>query len=146
MLAGSFLASVVLVSCGGGASRQDTIRAWDATCRATQARLEAIQVPNVSSKKDLSRFVTAIGKALPIALNEVDELRAIPVPDEDQQTLDGILSDLVHSAGQLRAAQRAAKKGDLAKTKAALSKSATDTRKAGAAAKAYGMQVCGQSS
>ena len=132
-------------ACGNaGPSRQDTIRKWDAICRATQARLEAIKVPNVSSRNDLPRFIAAIDKALPVALNEIDELRSVPVPNDDQKTADAILSDLVHAIGDLEAAEDAAKRGDLDGTERALQGAAGATKAAGAAARSFGLKVCGR--
>lgn len=122
------------------------MRQWDAICRATQARLETIKVPSVSSSKDLPRFVRAIRRALPIALKEIDELRAVPLPKSDQASADAILSDLVRAAGQLRTAERDAKKGDLDATRRALKRSAKATTAAGTKAKAFGLKVCGQAS
>ena len=140
------VAGVLATACHSGPSHADTIRQWDAICRATQARLETIKVPNVSSQADLPRFVKAIKKALPIALGEIDQLRAVPVPKTDHEVADGILSDLVTAAGQLQAAERSAKKGNLKATERALRRSANATKTAGQAARSLGLKVCGQAS
>jgi hypothetical protein len=136
--------AVLASACHSGPSRADTIRQWDAICRATQARLETIKVPNVTTKSDLPRFLKGIRKALPIALGEIDQLRAVPVPKEDHDVADGILSELVGAAGQLQAAERSAKKGDLKATERSLRRSASATKAAGEAARSFGLQVCGQ--
>ena len=140
------LVVVVASSCGSGPSKQDVISKWDSICRSTQQRLSTVQVPNVNSPDDLHRFYLAMRTALPIALSELDQLRAVEVPKDDQETVDGILSNLVRAADQLNVAKRDARKGDLKGTERAIKRSSRYTKAAGTAARAYGFQVCGKSS
>jgi len=136
---------VLAAACARQTTRADTIAKWDAICRTTQARLVKVPVPTVSSGVDLKPFASATQRALPIVIQELDQLGAVPVPPDDQKTADRILTDLERAVDQLHRAERSARQGNLAATQSEIARSQTYTATAIALARSYGFRVCGRS-
>ena len=142
----AFGAVVVLAAaCSQTPTRAEAIAKWDAICRTTQARLVKIPVPAVNSGADLKPFASATMRALPIVIQELDELGAVPVPPDDQKTADRILTDFERAIDQLHRAERSANLGNLAATRSEIARSQTYTAAAIALARSYGFNVCGRS-
>ena len=140
-------AVLLAASCGGPQpTRSGAIAKWDATCRATHARLSNIRIPAVTSGTDLQPFASAMQRALPIVIQELERLGAVTVPPGDQKTADRILTDLERAVDQLHQAERSATQRNLAATKSAITRSQTYTAASSALARAYGFRVCGHSS
>jgi hypothetical protein len=146
---GALVALAVLAACGGGAkrlSKEDFIKTWDAICKTSNAQSDKIGqgLPDQPTQENLSQYADALSQGITILKKEVSDLRKFRPPEADQDTIDGILSNIDQAIAKLEEGQQAAASGDLAGFNSAIQEATPIVNAANDAANAYGFQECGR--
>jgi hypothetical protein len=141
------LASVAaLGACGGssssykGLSKADFVTQAEAICTAGNTKIAKISAQFGSKEPTIAQFKSAyINQLIPIFHSEVTDLRALKPPAADRDTIKKMLDELSTGVDQAKAEVEGAK------TQAELGtiKEPAGMKTASAAARAYGLAVCG---
>ena len=139
---------LALVACGGGSKRltkAEFISAWDAICKTDNQKTDAIgtDLPDTATSENLPQFADALQQLVDVGSSEIAKLSAVKPPQEDQATIDKILSQLNEVLGHLEEAQQAASNRDVDSYNAALAKANPPVDAANQAAADYGFKECG---
>jgi hypothetical protein len=147
-LASAIAVAVALSACGGAKalSKPEFIRQWDAICAKDDQKVAVVykDLPDQITQDTLPQFAQAVGRVLPIARQEVKDLRNVKPPEADKTTINAILNDLDQDIRALDTGQRAAASGDLDAFNTAGQASSEIEGRANKAAQAYGFKDCGK--
>jgi hypothetical protein len=148
VVAGALVVLVLPMACGGGAkrlSKEDFIKTWDAICKRDTAKTDQIgsNLPATPAAENLPQFADALDQLVDVGRSEIDDLRAVKPPEQDQATIDGILSHLSDAIDAIERGQKAAADGDLAGFQTAVNEANTALQPANQAATDYGLKECG---
>jgi hypothetical protein len=141
----SLVAAVMIVAtaCGGGykgLSKPDFVARADSVCKDYEAQLGSL-ISHVPGNPTLTEIRTVyVNQLIPLFRKEVVALRALDPPKADRATTKQIFDTLSGGVDQLESAVRGAK--TLRELEGVAPSGLT---RASAAAKVYGMKVCGTS-
>ncbi len=139
----SCAAALLLAACGGGyhgLTKAGFVSRADAICKTYEAKLTAM-FGHVSADSTLAEVQGIYrDQAVPVFLEEVQQLRKLKPPKDDRATVKKIFDNLSAGVDQLDGQVRTAKS-----LKALGALSPDGLKRAAAGAKAYGLAVCGTS-
>ena len=139
----SCAATLLLAACGGGyhgLTKADFVTQADAICKTYEAKLPAM-FGHVSADSTLAEVQGVYrDQAVPVFLEEVQQLRKLKPPKADRPAVKQIFDDLSAGVDQLDAQVRSAKS-----LKALGALAPSGLKRAATGAKAYGLAVCGTS-
>ena len=128
--------TAVAAGCGGGAeelSKEEFIAQADAICAVQQEQLDA-----VTALQDPERESERIA----ISEKTLEELRALPPPQGDEEAVDEVFSGFERSTGLAADYVAALRAGDVEAADAAIAESSLTLAEAVSAAVQYGFTTC----
>jgi hypothetical protein len=133
------VAVLAAVGCGGGdqLSQAEFREQGNAICTRYDKQIDELPVPSA-----IDQIPAYVAKAAPIVENEIDELKPLDPPDEDQETFDQMISEEEKTLAAGRALSDAAEKGDDAAVEEALNEGNIASTRADQHAKTLGLTEC----
>lgn len=137
------LALVLVAGCGGGGggdrlTREQFVAQADAICKRQVARIKAVPQP-----KTLEELEEYADKVLPLAREEIDQLRELEPPEADEEKVDRMLDEVEATVSAVERIGAAAKSGDQAELQAAIAEGQAADARAERVARELGLKVCG---
>jgi len=123
----------------GALTKPEFIAQADARCAEADAETKELRSPQKPA--EVEPFVD---KARAITQELVDDLRELPAPEGDQQTIDAMLDTVEEALQRLPALVQASKDKDLAAVQAEGQKLQALAQEAQQIAEEYGFEVCGR--
>lgn len=132
-------AVLALAACGGDEqlSQAELREQGNAICAKYDKQIDEIAVP--SAVEEIPAYVT---KAAPIVEREIEALKELDPPAEDQQTFDQMIAEEEKTLAAGRSLGDAAEKGDDAAVEKALNEGNTASDKADEHARTLGLDDC----
>lgn len=132
-------AVLALAACGGDEqlSQAELREQGNAICAKYDKQIDEIAVP--SAVEEIPAYVT---KAAPIVEREIEALKELDPPAEDQQTFDQMIAEEEKTLAAGRSLGDAAEKGDDAAVEKALNEGNTASEKADEHARTLGLSDC----
>ena len=131
--------AAVAAACGGDErlSREELQTKGNAICSKYDKQIDAIGTP--TSVEEVPEYVN---KALPIVEKEIDEMKALTPPEEDQETFDQMIAEAEKTVEAGRDLGEAAEKNDDAAIEKALNAGNTASDRADQHAQKLGLDAC----
>jgi hypothetical protein len=133
--------ALALAACGGDGderlSQAELREQGNAICARYDKQIDEIPVP--SAVEDIPAYVT---KAAPIVEREIEALKELDPPDEDQETFDQMIAEEEKTLAAGRSLGDAAEKGDDAAVEKALNEGNLASDKADEHARTLGLDDC----
>ena len=125
----------------GGLSREDYVARADGICGDAQVRLSQLPRPITGDPAELELY---LGRALPIARRQLEDLRELPLPgnEDDRAQITQLLDLLEQELNLNEAAGRAAEQEDRAAVQTALQQAAAISAEAGQLSEQLEFVVC----
>lgn len=124
---------------GGGLSKEEFIEQADEFCKAADERTQELEPPRTPA--ELDEFVE---QARAVSIELLDDLRGLEPPEEDQETIDRMLSRIEEAVDFLPQIQEAARQRDsqeIARLGQELQATASEANEI---AQEYGLEQCGR--
>ena len=131
----------VFLVVGRGPSKEEFIERADAVCAAASEEADAIEQPVDVSLEDTAAYFDEIAE---IQRDEVQQLRSLEVPDEDQQTINEFIGAQDQLTAQFEDLAEAARAGDQDGFDAVFAEIVAIQTRASDLARDYGLQTCGK--
>jgi hypothetical protein len=124
-----------------GGSREDYVAKADGVCGTYQVRLSRIPRPLTADPAELATYLE---RALPVAREQLAELKDLPKPtgDTDKQDVERLLALLEQELDLNEAAQKAAADGDGATADSNLQQGAAFSAQSNQLAEQLGFVIC----
>ena len=150
---------LLLAACGDDTealSKDELIARADALCQTTNDELEPVCEAVYEGTEDIDpndpttqgllfeRFDEAMETAGPVFLQQIDDIRALAPPDEDDELIDTLLDDFEEAVTEFAATTEAAAAGDEAAMEALDSATEDPFADVNRRAREYGFTVCGE--
>jgi len=120
-------------------TRAEFIERADARCAEADAETSELQPPK--KPREVEPF---LNQARTITQDLVDDLRALPTPEGDEQTIDSMLDKVEEALAKLPALLHASEEKDLAAIQAEGQELQVLAQEAQRIASEYGFEVCGR--
>ena len=132
-------AVLALAACGGDGqlSQAELREQGNAICDEYDKQIDEIPVP--SAVEEIPAYVA---KAAPIVEREIEALKELDPPDEDQETFDQLIAEEEKTLAAGRSLGDAAEQGDDAAVEKALNEGNLSSDKADEHARALGLDDC----
>jgi hypothetical protein len=138
VLVGALL--LLAAGCGGGEDRLSTAEFQErvnAICTKYDKQIDAIATP--SSVEEIPAYVA---KVLPLVEREVDEMKAVEPPEDDQETFDAMIGEAEKALEAGRDLSDAAEENDQAAIENALNEGNAASDRADEHARELGLTDC----
>lgn len=124
---------------GGGLSKEEFIEQADAFCKEADEKTQELEPPRTPA--ELDDFVE---QARSISIELLDDLRGLEPPEEDQETIDRMLTRIEEAVDYLPQIQEAARQRDSAEIGRLGQELQATASEANEIAQEYGLQQCGR--
>ena len=135
------LAVVVLSACGGDdrLSEEEYREQGNAICSKYERQIDAVPEPRGDTAQEIVDYVD---KVEPLAEKQVDEVRELKPPEDDQATHDEMIREAERTLDAIRDLRRAADANDPAAAREAIEQGESAGDNADALAKQLGLDAC----
>ena len=135
----TFAAVLAIAGCGGGEqlTEAELREQGNAICARYEKRIDELPVP--SSVEQIPAYV---GKAAPIVEDEIEALKELDPPEEDQETFDQMIAEAEKTLAAGKSLSDAAEKGDDVAVEEALNQGNVASEKADEHARSLGLTEC----
>lgn len=143
MLVVAAVCALAASACGGGSdelTKSEFRREANRICRASAARIRAVESPDPADPDDIAR---AGRRIVAIQRRALEELRDLKPPKDAQERVTKWLALVDQTLDQATASVRAQREGDTAAAVTANSHGATLDARADEIAAGYGLTACG---
>jgi hypothetical protein len=133
------VAVLAMAGCGGedALTEAELREQGNAICARYDKQIDEIPVP--SAVEEIPAYVT---KAAPIVEDEIEALKDLNPPDDDQETFDQLIAEEEKTLAAGRALSEAAEKGDDAAVEKALNEGNISSNRADEHARTLGLTDC----
>jgi hypothetical protein len=127
-------------------TRAEFLERADRICGEARRDLEPLvpEFPEEVALDTLPGFAQTYAEAVPILQRELEALRDLPPPEEDEETVERLLEEQERNVGALNDARGAAMKADLEGFRRAFDEALEAAAAFRETASEYGLEVCGQ--
>ena len=134
-------AVLTLGACGGDGrlSQEEYQEKGNAICSKYERQIDAVPEPSGGSAQDIVQYVT---KVEPLAQKQVDEIRELEPPEDDQETHDEMIREAERTLDAIRDLGKAAEANDPASAREAVEQGESAGDNADALAEQLGLDAC----
>ena len=133
------VAMLALAGCGGDEqlTEAELREQANAICARYEKQIDEVPVPS-----SVDQIPAYVGKAAPIVEDEIEALKELDPPDEDEETFDQMIAEAEKTLAAGKSLSEAAGKGDDAAVEKALNEGNVASEKADEHARSLGLTEC----